>query len=127
MLPVRIVEKQPRARDRPVSLGREQFGDASVRVGWQAPEHVFDVCPGDAPFYSHRIDQVHHGCGTFARASAASEQPVVAANGDGPDVALDPIVVHGPLPSSAKRRFCNFTRSSPEPQRRHQDSRPRKL
>lgn len=73
---------------------REQFGDAAVRLGWQTPEHVIDVCPRVMPIHARRMDQTHHCCRTLARAQAASEQPVVAANGDGPDLVLDQIVIN---------------------------------
>jgi len=45
-------------------------------------------------------------CRSLARAQAASEQPVVAANGDGPDRVLDPIVVYGPLPVIGEADEC---------------------
>jgi hypothetical protein len=73
---------------------REQFGDAAVWLGWQTPEHVIDVCPRVVPVHTHRLDQTHQGCCAFARAQATGEQPVVAANGYGPDLVLDPIVVN---------------------------------
>jgi len=39
------------------------------------------------------MDQAHHGGGTLARAQAAGEQPVVATNGNRPDLVFDSVVI----------------------------------
>jgi len=85
---------------------REQFGDAAVRLGWQTPEHVIDVCLGVVPVHASRLDQTYHRCRPLARAQDASKQLVTAANGDGPDLVLDPIVINRQLPIINKKDEC---------------------
>lgn len=59
------------------------------------------------PVHTRRLDQTHHRCRSLARAQATGEQPVAAANGDGPDLVLDPIVVHGQFPVIGKADECS--------------------
>lgn len=34
----------------------QQFNDAAVRLGWQAPEHIIDVCPWVVPVHARSLE-----------------------------------------------------------------------
>ena len=59
------------------------------------------------PVHAGRLYQAHHRRRPLARAQAAGEQPVAPANGDRPDLVLDPVVVHGQLPVIDEARQRN--------------------
>ena len=50
------------------------------------------------PVHACRLDQPHEGRRSLTRAQATGRQPVVATDGDRPDLVLDPVVVRGQLP-----------------------------
>ena len=77
---------------------RQQFANPAGAMRGQAGEHIAQVGVRVVPVHARRLHQAHHGCCPLARAQAAGKQPVVPANGNGPDLVLDPVVVHGQLP-----------------------------
>ena len=76
----------------------QQFFHPAGPVRGQPREHDLEVGIGVMPVHPGRLHQTHHGRRTLARAQAAGKQPVIAANGNRPDLVLDPVVVHGQLP-----------------------------
>ena len=72
---------------------RQQLLDATGGLRGQALEHVFQVSVRIVPIEPGRVHEAHDRSGALARAQAASEQPVVASNGNRPDLVLDPVVV----------------------------------
>ena len=73
----------------------QQILNAVGALHGQACHHIAQVGIRVMPVHARRLDQTHDGGGALARAQAASEEPVVAANGNGPDLVLNPVVVHG--------------------------------
>lgn len=71
----------------------------SVRLARGQPgEHILELGIWVVPVHARRLDQAHNRRRPLARAQTASKQPVVAANGNRPDLVLDPVVGHGQLP-----------------------------
>ena len=60
-------------------------------------QHVLEVLIGVVPIHARRLNETHDSRCTLTRTQAASEQPVVAPNGNRPDLILDPVVIHGKL------------------------------
>lgn len=77
---------------------RQQLVNLPGHVRWHPCQHVPQVCIGVMPVHARRLHQAHHRRRPLARAQAAGEQPVIATNGNRPDLVLDPVVVHRQLP-----------------------------
>lgn len=73
---------------------RQQFFNPAGLVRGQPGKHIFEIGVRVLPVHACRLDQAHDGSCPLARAQAAGKQPVVSSDGDGPDLVLDPIVVH---------------------------------
>ena len=76
---------------------RQQLADATGLVRWKTCQHVLEVLIGVVPIHARRLNETHDSRCTLTRTQAASEQPVVAPNGNRPDLILDPVVIHGKL------------------------------
>lgn len=74
---------------------RQQLLNPAIRMRGQARENIFQIGVGIMPVHLRRLDQTHHGSRTPARPQGAGEQPVLATQGDGPDLVLDPVVIDG--------------------------------
>lgn len=72
---------------------RQQLFDPIVRMRGQACEYVLQVGVRVMPVHLRRLDQTHDGRRTSTRSLRASEQPILAPKGDGPDLVLDPVIV----------------------------------
>lgn len=70
---------------------------------------ILEIGVGVVPVHACRLDQAHDGRSTLARAQATRKQPVVPADGNWPDLVLDPVVVHGQLPIIDEARQCRPT------------------
>jgi len=77
---------------------RPQLADLACALHGQACHHIAQVGVGVMHVHARRLDQTHDGRRPLARAQAACEEPVVAANRNGADLVLDSVVVHGQLP-----------------------------
>ena len=76
----------------------QQILNAVGALHGQACHHIAQVGIRVMPVHARRLDQTHDGGGALARAQAASEEPVLAAERDRPDTILDPVVVDWDLP-----------------------------
>ena len=72
--------------------------DFAVRLCRQPRQDIFEVSEGIVAIELGGLDQAHDGGGTFSGAQAAGKEPVLAAERDGPDTILDPVVIDGHLP-----------------------------
>ena len=77
---------------------RQELVDTAGLVRGQPCEHVLEVQIRVVPIHARRLHQAHHRRRPLARAQATGKQPVGSANGNGPDLVFDPVVVHGQLP-----------------------------
>lgn len=76
---------------------RQQFLHPAGSLCGQPREHILEVDIRVVPIHASRLDQAHDGSRSLARAQATGKQPVRAPKGNGPDLILDPVVVHGQL------------------------------
>lgn len=58
------------------------------------------------PVHACRLDQAHDCGRTLTGPQASSKQPVAAPKGNGPDLVLNPVVIHGQLPIVHKPGEC---------------------
>lgn len=72
---------------------RQQFADVTVFGAWQPREHVGQPGMWITVVGFRRGEQAHDRRGAFARLLGAGEEPILPAQGDGPDRALDRVVV----------------------------------
>ena len=72
---------------------REQFANTAGGLRWQPFQNVFQIGADVMAVEPGRVDQAHDGRSPLASAQAAGEQPVVAADGNRPDLVLGPVVV----------------------------------
>ena len=82
---------------------RQELVDAAGLVHGQPREHILEIGVRVVPVHARRLDQAHDGGRSLARTQAAGKQPVVATDGNGPDLVLDPVVSAGSCPSPANR------------------------
>ena len=80
------------ARPGAVDIPGQQFGDAVDRVVGDAAEHVTQVGFGIEAVQFGRLDQRVYRCGALAAAIGAGEDPILSAEGEGPDGTLGGIV-----------------------------------
>ncbi len=71
----------------------QQVLDAAVGPRGQLVHHVPEIGMWVMPVELGRLDQAHDGGGALARSQRSSKQPVLAPQGHGPDLVLDPVVV----------------------------------
>src|SRR5574337_1022391 len=76
----------------------QQLADPAVWLGGEASEDVLQVNEGLVAVEAGGLDQAHDGGGTLAGAQTAGKEPVLASQGDRPDLVLDPVVIDGHLP-----------------------------
>lgn len=72
---------------------RQQFVNAAGRLRGQALEDVAQIGVGIVAIEPRRVHKAHDGRSPLAGTQAAGEQPVIAPDGDRPDLVLDPVVV----------------------------------
>ena len=83
---------------------RQQLPNLAVLVRRQPSQHILQIRKRVMPVELGRLDQAHHGRCSLAGTQAPGKQPVVSAHGNGPDLVLDPVVVHGQLPVGGEAR-----------------------
>ncbi len=76
---------------------RQQFMNQAGPLDWQPRHHVLEIGVWVVAIGPGTLNQAHRS-GALARPKLASEQPVVAADGNRPDLVRDVIVVQGQLP-----------------------------
>ena len=72
---------------------RQQLPDPTLRLSRQAREYVLQIGEGLVPIQARRLDQAHDRRGPFAGAQGTGKEPVFAANGNRPDLVLDPVII----------------------------------
>ncbi len=71
----------------------KKFGDFAVGLSRQTRQDILQISKGIVAIEFGGLDQAHDGGGAFAGAQAIGEEPILAAERDGPDTVLDPVVV----------------------------------
>ena len=82
---------------------RQQLPDPALRLSQQAGEDILQIREGLVPVEARRLDQAHDRRSPFAGTERAGKEPVLAADGNRPDLVLDPVVIDRKLPSSTNR------------------------
>ena len=75
-----------------------------VFVCWQTLRHIPEIGVGIVPIESGALNQAHDGGCTLAGPQGASEKPVFASDGYGPDRVFRPVVVDRQLPVTLEAR-----------------------
>src|SRR3990167_15853 len=83
---------------------RQQFFDLAVLLRRQASQYILQIRIRIMPVELGTLNQAHHRSRTLARTQGAGEQPVVATDGDGANLILDPVVIDWQLPVIEKLR-----------------------
>lgn len=73
----------------------EQFANTARGLRWQPFEDILQVRVDVMAVAPGRTNQAHDGPGALAGTQTAGKQPVVAADGNRPDLVLDPCIVNG--------------------------------
>lgn len=81
----------------------QQFPDPGGRLRGQAREYVLQISIRIVAIEFGRLDQGHDSRRTLSRTQRTGEQPIVAANGDGPNLWLDLVVIGKRTPSTVLR------------------------
>ena len=63
-----------------------------------AGEDVLQIGEGLVPVEARRLDQAHDRRSPFAGTERAGKEPVLAADGNRPDLVVDPVIVDGHAP-----------------------------
>jgi hypothetical protein len=89
---------------------QQQLSDLASSLCRQTGQKILEVGVWVMPVEFGRANQAHHRGNSFARAQRSREQPVIALNRNGPDLVLNPIVVHGQMPvlDEARQRTPAF-------------------
>ena len=74
---------------------RQQLANLTGLVRGQALQHVAQIGMRIVAIELGRLDQTHDDSRALACQQRARKQPVLAPNGNGPDLVLDPVVVDG--------------------------------
>ncbi len=73
----------------------QQLPDPTLRLSRQAGEDVLQIGEGLMPVEARRLDQTHDRRRPLAGAQRTRKEPVLTADGNRPDLVLDPVVVDG--------------------------------
>jgi hypothetical protein len=82
----------------------QQFFDVAVLLRRHASQHILQIRIRIMSAQLGALNQTHHSSSTLARTQGASEQPVVATDGDRANLVLDPVM---PTPG-----LCRFNVAS---------------
>jgi len=72
---------------------RQQLSDPTLRLSRQAGEDILQVGIGLVAVEARRLDQAHDRSRALAGAQRTRKELVLAADGNRPDLVLDPVVV----------------------------------
>lgn len=81
---------------------RQELIDVVGRVCGQTGKHSLEIGMRVVPVHERRLDRAHDGGSLLLCAHATGKQPLVVADGNGPDLVLAPVVVHRQLRVSHK-------------------------
>jgi len=70
-----------------------QLPDSARLVGGQAGQDVLQIDIGIVPVHTGRLDQAHDRRSPLAGAQRTRKEPVLATDGNRPDLVLDPVVM----------------------------------
>src|SRR5674476_1411382 len=84
----------------------QQFFDLAVLLRRQASQYILQIRIRIMPVELGTWNQAHHRSSTLPRTQGAGEQPVVATDGDGANLILDPVVIDWQLPVIQKLCQC---------------------
>ena len=68
---------------------RKEFGDFTERQGRQARQNILQISEGIVAIEFGGLDEAHDRGGAFAGAQATGEEPILAAERDGPDTLVE--------------------------------------
>ena len=71
---------------------------------WQPRQHIFQVRVRITPIELGTLDETHDRSAALARTQRTGKQPVVAPDGNRPDLVLDMVVIHRQLPIGDETR-----------------------
>ena len=74
---------------------RQQLPDPTLWLSRQAGEDILQVGVGLMSIQARRLDQAHDRRCALAGAQRTRKEPVLAADGNRPDLVLDPVVIDG--------------------------------
>ena len=78
-------------------MGQQLF-NLTVFLRRQTSQHILDIGIRVMPVEFGALNQTHHRSGALTGAQGASEQPVVATNGNRANLVLNRVIVDGQLP-----------------------------
>ncbi len=72
---------------------RQQLPDPALRLSRQSGEDVLQIGEGLVAIEARGLDQAHDRRRPFASAQRPGKEPVLAPNGNRPDLVLDPVII----------------------------------
>ena len=86
---------------------RQQLLYSVVLLGWKASQNIFQVSIRIMPIELGALNQTHHRSGPLPCTKRACKQPIVSADGNRANLALDPVIVDGQLPIIEESGQCS--------------------